>query len=119
MAMGRGGAGGWDLRPRPTWLLPFPIPAPPWDAGHTTLPHPRPLGPREDLPYPTTFAYIIVICLKNMKQCAKKIKNKKLKQLEHDKKHTYCLLEALSDQPFFFPFNRAPLIATNKNTNFK
>ena len=74
MAMGRGGAGVWDLRPRPAWLLPFPVPAPPRDAGHTTLPHPRPLGPRRDLPYPTTFAYIIVICLKNMKQCAKKKK---------------------------------------------
>ena len=42
MAMGQGGARGWDLRPRPTWLLPFPIPAPPRGVGKTTLPHPRP-----------------------------------------------------------------------------
>ena len=60
MAMGRGGAGGWDLRPRPAWLLPFPILAPPRGAGHTTLPHPRPLGPRGDPPRPTsnTILYI-------------------------------------------------------------
>ena len=60
MAMGRGGAGGWDLRSRPAWLLPFPILAPPRGAGHTTLPHPRPLGPRGDPPRPTsnTILYI-------------------------------------------------------------
>ena len=107
--MGQGGAGGWDLRAAPHGYCP----SPPREAGHTTLPHPRPLGPHGDLPYPTTFAYILSSYAK------KKKKKKKLKQLEHDKKHTYCLLEALSDQPFFFPFNRAPLIATNKNTNFK
>ena len=60
MAMGWGRAGGWDLRPRPAWLLPFPIPAPPRGAGHTTLPHPRPLGPHGDPPRPTsnTILYI-------------------------------------------------------------
>ena len=42
MAMGRGGAGGWDLRPRPAWLLPFPIPTPPRGAGQTTPPRPAP-----------------------------------------------------------------------------
>ena len=49
MAMGRGGAKrggarGWDLRPHPAWLSPFPIP------GQTTLPHPRPLKPHGDPP---------------------------------------------------------------------
>ena len=58
--MGRGGAGGWDLRPRLAWLLPFPIPAPPWGARQATLPHPRPLGPRGDSPrpIPNTIIYI-------------------------------------------------------------
>ena len=50
MAMGQGGAGGWDLRPRPTWLLPFPVPASPQGAGQTTLSHPRPA--------PNTILYI-------------------------------------------------------------
>ena len=50
--MGQGGAGGWDLHPRPAWMLPFPFPVPtlPRGAGQTTLPHPRPLEPREDPP---------------------------------------------------------------------
>ena len=58
--MGWGGAGGWDLRPRPTWLLPFPVPTPPRGAGQTTLPHRRPLGPRGDSPRPAldTIFYI-------------------------------------------------------------
>ena len=41
-----------------------------------------------------------------------------LKQLEYDKKQTYCLLEALRDPPFF-PSNYASSIAKNKNTNFR
>ena len=60
MAMGRGRAGGWGLRPRVAWLLPFPIPATPRGAEQTTLPHPRPLGPRGDppRPAPNTILYI-------------------------------------------------------------
>ena len=38
MEMGRGRARGWDLRPHPAWLLPFPIPAP-WGLATT---HPAP-----------------------------------------------------------------------------
>ena len=49
MAMGRSGAEGWDLRPRPAWI--FLAPSPPRPAPHdgeNFLPHPRPLRPRED-----------------------------------------------------------------------
>ena len=49
---GQGRARGWDLRPHPAWFLPFPVPALPRGAGKTTLPHPRPLGHRGDLPCP-------------------------------------------------------------------
>ena len=43
MAIGR--VGGWDFRPHPEWLLPFPIPALPWGVRQTTLPHPHPTPP--------------------------------------------------------------------------
>ena len=58
--MGWAGVEGWDLRPRPAWLLPFLVPALPRGAGQTTLPHPRPLGPHGDppRPAPNTILYI-------------------------------------------------------------
>ena len=109
MAMGRGGAGGWDLRP---------CPAPRCGAYDVAPSSPLRASQGPALPH-LLCIYYRHLFEKHETMCKKKKKKKKLKQLEHDKKHTYCLLEALSDQPFFFPFNRAPLIATNKNTNFK
>ena len=57
MAIERDGAGGWDLHPRPAWLLPFPVSAPPRGVGQTTLPHPRPLGTRPTLPLIQFYIY--------------------------------------------------------------
>ena len=49
MAMGRGGAEGWDLRPGPTWTFLAPSsPRPAPHDGENFLPHPRPLRPYED-----------------------------------------------------------------------
>ena len=61
MAMGRGGAEGWDLRPRSAWI--FLAPSPPRPApydGRNFLPHPCLLRPHEDprsptLPHKTLF----------------------------------------------------------------
>ena len=44
MAMGRGEAEEWDLRPGPTWTFL----APSSHDGENFLPHPRPLRPHED-----------------------------------------------------------------------
>ena len=52
MAMGRGGAEGWGLRPRP---------ALPCMTGKTFSPHPHPLGPREAPPHPVKL-YFLLIC---------------------------------------------------------
>ena len=38
MAMGRGGAEGWDLCPRPAWIFSCPIPAPPRMTGKISYP---------------------------------------------------------------------------------
>ena len=64
MAMGRGGAKGWGLHPRPAWfyLAPSsPRPAPPRITGKTFSPHPRPLGPYEAPPHPVKL-YFLLIC---------------------------------------------------------
>ena len=49
MAMGRGGAEGWDLRPRPAWIfLTSSLSRPAPHDGENFLPHLRPLRPHED-----------------------------------------------------------------------
>ena len=59
MAMGRGGAEGWGLHPRPAWFC--LAPSPPRMTGKTFSPHPRPLGPREAPPHPVKL-YFLLIC---------------------------------------------------------
>ena len=70
MAMGRGGAKGWGLRPHPTWfyLAPSPPhtapprPAPPHMIEKTFSPHPHPLEPCKGLPHLIKL-YFLLICL--------------------------------------------------------
>ena len=57
MAMGRGGAEGWGLCPRPAWFCL----APPCMTGKTFLPHPHPLGPGEALSLFIKL-YFLLIC---------------------------------------------------------
>ena len=59
MAMGRGGAKGWDLRPRPAWIFLAPSPPRPHD-GENFLPYPRPLRPREDPPYIVNLYFLLI-----------------------------------------------------------
>ena len=61
--MGRGGAEGWGLRPRPAWfyLAPSPPrPAPPRMTRNTFSPYPRPLGPREASPRPLKLYFLLI-----------------------------------------------------------
>ena len=61
MAMGRSGAEGWDLRPRPAWI--FLAPSPPRPAPHdgeNFLPHPRLLRPREAPPYIVKLYFLLI-----------------------------------------------------------
>ena len=63
MAMGRGKAKGWGLRPRLAWfcLTPsLPHPAPPRMMRKTFSPHLRPLGPREAPPHPVKLYCLLI-----------------------------------------------------------
>ena len=61
MAMGRGGAEGWGLRPRPAWFcLATSPPRPAW-RGILSHPNPAPWGPHEPPPHLVKL-YFLLIC---------------------------------------------------------
>ena len=57
--MERGEFEGWGLRPRPHGFV-FPNPDPPCMMGKIFLPHPCPLGPREDSAHPVKLYFLLI-----------------------------------------------------------
>ena len=59
MAMGRGGAEGWDLRPRPAWIFLAPTHLAPYDRENF-LSHPRTLRPLEAPPHSVKLYFLLI-----------------------------------------------------------
>ena len=61
MAMGQGGAEGWDLCPRPAWFcLATSPPCPAPHYGKNFLISSPPLGPHEAPPYPVKLYFLLI-----------------------------------------------------------